>query len=112
MQSRERGWALRSPQMDIWKVKPYCQDPNESALVESHLHEGLTYINTVTGETRFSAPLDFRGGILADDMGLGKTLTVISLIASDKDAASGTLPVSITTNKSTLIVVRAPRKFY
>jgi hypothetical protein len=30
-----------------------------------------------------------RGGILADDMGLGKTLTVIALIASDRDPATG-----------------------
>lgn len=30
-------------------------------------------------------PPVWRGGILADEMGLGKTLSMIALIASDKD---------------------------
>jgi len=70
-------------------------------------------MNTVTSETEFSAPPEFRGGILADDMGLGKTLTAIALVASDRDTVSGDMPMWNTAAfelKSTLIVVRAPRK--
>jgi SNF2 family DNA or RNA helicase len=43
------------------------------------------FLNVVTDQETLSKPPVWRGGILADEMGLGKTLSMISLIASDKD---------------------------
>ncbi|KAI9766764.1 MAG: hypothetical protein M1839_004768 [Geoglossum umbratile] len=70
MLRRERGWALNSPQKDLWSVET---SPSGSRI----------YINNITQDTQGDAPSEFRGGILADYMGLGKTLSMISLIASD-----------------------------
>jgi hypothetical protein len=52
----------------------------------------------------------WRGGLLADEMGLGKTLSMIALIASDKDCtlSNDSLtghPTSGSSIPSTLIVV-------
>ncbi|EKG09538.1 SNF2-related protein [Macrophomina phaseolina MS6] len=44
------------------------------------------FVNRVTGGEQSAAPPQFRGGILADEMGLGKTLSMIALIASDRDS--------------------------
>lgn len=67
------------------------------------------YFNTVTEEQQSLPPPNFKGGILADQMGLGKTLSIIALIAQDKDEAKS--PMRFNTDKTvktTLIVVRAP----
>ncbi|KAJ4377260.1 hypothetical protein N0V83_000083 [Neocucurbitaria cava] len=44
-----------------------------------------TFMNLFTDEVQRNPDCDWRGGLLADDMGLGKTLSIIALIASDKD---------------------------
>ncbi|KAI9171188.1 SNF2 family DNA-dependent ATPase [Paramyrothecium foliicola] len=46
------------------------------------------YYNVITGHTQRVAPPETRGGILADMMGLGKTLSILSLVASTRDAAN------------------------
>ena len=45
------------------------------------------YVNTLTNFMTEKKPKPFRGGILADEMGLGKTLTLISLIATNRQDA-------------------------
>nr|KAH0541367.1 hypothetical protein FGG08_004131 [Glutinoglossum americanum] len=70
MLRRERGWEFRIPQKDLWSIGV---SPSGSRI----------YINNITQDTQYDAPIEFYGGILADYMGLGKTLSVISLIASD-----------------------------
>lgn len=44
-----------------------------------------SFLNLVTGEVQQIPMQVWRGGILADEMGLGKTLSIIALIASDKE---------------------------
>ncbi|KAI9710148.1 MAG: hypothetical protein M1820_002950 [Bogoriella megaspora] len=44
------------------------------------------YINSINGHESSEPPPAWSGGILADEMGLGKTLSMIALVASDKDA--------------------------
>ncbi|XP_028761472.1 putative SWI/SNF-related matrix-associated actin-dependent regulator of chromatin subfamily A member 3-like 1 isoform X2 [Neltuma alba] len=46
------------------------------------------FVNVLTNYHTNTRPEPLRGGILADDMGLGKTLTLLSLIALDKDSIS------------------------
>lgn len=46
------------------------------------------YVNVLTNFHTDVRPEPLRGGIFADDMGLGKTLTLLSLIASDKDPSA------------------------
>ena len=70
-------------------------------------------MNTITREYQDVAPTDFRGGVLADQMGLGKSLSVISLIASDKDSRFTSVEApraAPNSSNTTLLVVRAPRK--
>lgn len=43
------------------------------------------FVNVLTNYFTEIRPEPLRGGVLADDMGLGKTLTLLSLIALDKD---------------------------
>lgn len=75
------------------------------------------FVNCVTGNRQISPPKNFRGGLLADEMGLGKTLSMIALIASEKDPALQTgedYPTSMLPENyanCTLIVVPSPRKF-
>ena len=45
------------------------------------------YVHTLCNHTTQEKPKAMRGGMLADAMGLGKTLTVMALIAADKDVA-------------------------
>lgn len=71
MQERERGWNLTTGQ-DVWSLIDH-----ESDLV--------MYKNNVSGSEQLDQPFEFRGGLLADEMGLGKTLTVLSLVASDRE---------------------------
>ncbi|XP_057742952.1 putative SWI/SNF-related matrix-associated actin-dependent regulator of chromatin subfamily A member 3-like 1 isoform X3 [Arachis stenosperma] len=50
--------------------------------------EGGEFVNVLTNSSTCSKPEPLRGGILADEMGLGKTLTLLSLIALDKDSGA------------------------
>ncbi|KAK2802066.1 alpha-1,6-mannosyltransferase [Onygenales sp. PD_10] len=75
MLSRERGWDLEGEKSDLWSV---VRQPT-----------GISLRNNVTGKYQQQAPIQFRGGILADHMGLGKTLSMISLVVSDQDRATG-----------------------
>lgn len=72
-----------------------------------------SYTNALTGDRHHEPPEDFRGGVLADQMGLGKSLSTIALIACDKDHDRHQTLVSIVPNhvRTTLLVVRAPRKY-
>ena len=96
MSRREQGWNFRGAQDDLWRVE--------------HCHRnGLVYMNTVTGELQPEPPPDFRGGIIADQMGLGKSLSIIALIAQDRDQPDYYYESSSEVHvRSTLIVVRAP----
>ena len=49
------------------------------------------YVNVLTNYRTDKRPEPLRGGIFADDMGLGKTLTLLSLIALDKDRSACSL---------------------
>jgi SNF2 family DNA or RNA helicase len=71
MQQRERGWALRVGDRDIWEISDTTQ--------------GRYFINRVSNAHQQDPPQQFSGGIIADPMGLGKTLTMIALAASDLD---------------------------
>ncbi|KAF7803986.1 putative SWI/SNF-related matrix-associated actin-dependent regulator of chromatin subfamily A member 3-like 1 [Senna tora] len=46
------------------------------------------FVNILTNYSTDVRPEPLRGGIFADDMGLGKTLTLLSLIALDKDPSA------------------------
>ena len=71
---RERGWNFETDK-DIWSKS------KDSAGI-------VCYRNNITGHIQFEEPVDFKGGILADDMGLGKSLSIISLVAADRDSES------------------------
>jgi SNF2 family DNA or RNA helicase len=69
-----------------------------------------SYTNRITGRKQLESPQAWRGGILADEMGLGKTLSMIALVASDKDHATNSEEPSILQHvsqdvNSTIIVV-------
>ncbi|KAF4311501.1 SNF2-related protein [Botryosphaeria dothidea] len=72
MKRRERGLALFGPQKDIWMAEGKGSN--------------WRFLNCITGDEQCTAPPEFKGGILADEMGLGKTLSMIALVASDKDS--------------------------
>jgi SWI/SNF-related matrix-associated actin-dependent regulator of chromatin subfamily A3 len=123
---REQGWALESPNQDVWtkaghtgsgyglKLLPHSTDT-------SLLTELPRYINNVTGMRQSQPPPPFSGGIVADQMGLGKTLQMIALIASDFERAglNGVLSASSSNNSlkslpeiaSTLIIVPLSRAY-
>ncbi|KAH9881599.1 hypothetical protein IAQ61_000325 [Plenodomus lingam] len=72
LQRRERGLHPSKNEVGIWS---------------GEITRGnKTYVNILTGETQRDPRPDWRGGILADEMGLGKTLSVIALVAADRDA--------------------------
>lgn len=115
MQSREKGWAFQGPQPDIWKSQWRSQEQTRPGNAYGWSGGYCTYVNSVTEQTQDEEPPPFRGGIIADDMGLGKTLTAIALVASDKDVTKrGTItPRSCPLwSSTTLIIVRAPRKWF
>ncbi|XP_047318730.1 putative SWI/SNF-related matrix-associated actin-dependent regulator of chromatin subfamily A member 3-like 1 [Impatiens glandulifera] len=65
------------------------------------------YVNVLTNHQTRVRPHPLRGGILADDMGLGKTLTLLSLIAFDKQPTKSSrkkLKVEKQSLKTTLVV--------
>ncbi|KAJ6785626.1 hypothetical protein PWT90_00499 [Aphanocladium album] len=69
MLRRERGWALRGPEADMWSIFDNAN--------------GRFYINALSGSGSKEPPPPFCGGVIADPMGLGKTLTMIALAATD-----------------------------
>lgn len=111
MQRRERGWALQGLQSEIWRIQVLQPSSNVSRYGNEPFPRPLSYINNVTDELQDTPPEQFRGGIIADEMGLGKTLTMIALIASDKDSANTDVAMSSYMDielRTTLVVVRAP----
>ncbi|KAF2178931.1 hypothetical protein K469DRAFT_597911 [Zopfia rhizophila CBS 207.26] len=88
---RELGWSR------IWT-------PKTSALGTQ------VFVNTVTDQEQAGPPPIWKGGILADEMGLGKTLSIIALVASDKDldtenVCSSSYPTDRQVVATTLVVV-------
>ncbi|KAL2128220.1 hypothetical protein VTI74DRAFT_9476 [Chaetomium olivicolor] len=71
MLRRERGWAFRGNESDIWEY-----------LDAGH---GEYFLNRISGAHQVEEPPPFYGGIIADPMGLGKTLAMIALVATDLD---------------------------
>lgn len=66
----------------------------------------LRYCNNIVKSKDYSTPISFRGGILSDQMGLGKSLSMLALIANDKNrCGNATEP----RRYSTLIVVPPQR---
>ncbi|KAI9686270.1 MAG: hypothetical protein M1822_003926 [Bathelium mastoideum] len=63
----------------------------------------------ITDQKQANAPFSWKGGMLADEMGLGKTLTIIALIASDRNTGVQTDYTAASTHvesiDATLIVV-------
>ncbi|KAI4300913.1 hypothetical protein L6164_034239 [Bauhinia variegata] len=53
------------------------------------------YVNVLTNYQTDKRPEPLRGGIFADDMGLGKTLTLLSLVAFDKNPSAFTSSIDI-----------------
>jgi len=73
MLSRERGWMTTGLYKDLWEI-----DSSSATL----------YRNVVTGQQQSRPLAEFRGGLLTDAPGLGKTLSVIALIAANKNTSS------------------------
>ena len=113
MRRREQGWTFGGAS-DLWRVEPCpLHGRMYDTLIRTFCEEKLTrlhrYINTVTGEQQPEPPPDFRGGVIADQMGLGKSLSIIAMIARDKDDPfQCPLPPAEVSVPATLIVVRAP----
>ncbi|KAH9885563.1 SNF2 family N-terminal domain-containing protein [Xylariomycetidae sp. FL2044] len=69
---REQGWVFDGRSADIWQM------------VDSR--DDIYFVNTISNDYQIERPPEFYGGIIADPMGLGKTLTMISLIAIDRES--------------------------
>ncbi|PVI02266.1 hypothetical protein DM02DRAFT_670702 [Periconia macrospinosa] len=68
------------------------------------------FCNVITDKEQSSKPPLWRGGILADEMGLGKTLSMIALIATDKDVSINCVNMGLdrrsnVETQSTLVIV-------
>jgi SWI/SNF-related matrix-associated actin-dependent regulator of chromatin subfamily A3 len=68
------------------------------------------FINAMTKAVQTIPPPLWRGGLLADEMGLGKTLSMIALIAFDKELTAMSNAVlernpQATELRSTLVIV-------
>ncbi|GAW27260.1 putative SWI SNF-related matrix-associated actin-dependent regulator of chromatin subfamily A member 3-like 3 [Rosellinia necatrix] len=72
MLNREQGWGFNRGHADIWEI------------VDTG--SGRVFLNTISRLYQPEEPPNFFGGIIADPMGFGKTLTMISLVATDKEA--------------------------
>ncbi|OAL43119.1 hypothetical protein IQ07DRAFT_593302 [Pyrenochaeta sp. DS3sAY3a] len=75
---RERGLHPSEDGFGIWSRQ--CSEKSTS------------FTNIITNENRSGPDVLWRGGLIADEMGLGKTLSMIALIASDKDINPETSP--------------------
>ncbi|KAG7402421.1 putative SWI/SNF-related matrix-associated actin-dependent regulator of chromatin subfamily A member 3-like 1 [Fusarium oxysporum f. sp. rapae] len=91
MISRERGWNFGTPNADLWSLK------------QNNRQTSQEFVNNVSGASQYVSPPDFRGGILADSMGYGKTLSMIALIAHDRNVMTN--KPSVLDTKTTLVVV-------
>ena len=89
LQQRESGWNFDPRSGDFWDFRQTSQ--------------ATFFVNTISQTCQADEPPQFCGGIVADPMGLGKTLTMIALIAAQKDASY--LP-----GTPSLIIVPPPRK--
>ena len=69
----------------------------------THVPTRNSFVNNISQTSQSDEPPQFCGGIVADPMGLGKTLTMIALIAAEKQSS----PFASTPS---LILVPPPRK--
>ncbi|OIW15493.1 hypothetical protein TanjilG_32897 [Lupinus angustifolius] len=67
------------------------------------------YVNVLTNYKTNARPEPLRGGIFADDMGLGKTLTLLSLIAFDKEQSIGNTSHEVRDEGSSLSIKKGKR---
>ncbi|KAK3368855.1 SNF2 family N-terminal domain-containing protein [Lasiosphaeria ovina] len=77
LQQREAGWDFDPRSDDFWDFRQTSQEA------------------FITLTCYADAPPQFCGGIVADPMGLGKTLTMIALIAADKQSVPSSSPPSL-----------------
>ena len=85
---------------------------NATASASELLTPILRYINQVSGSRQSQCPAKFRGGILADHMGLGKTLSMIALIALEKEILITRRETTENFIGPTLLVVPSSRTSY
>ncbi|KAH6613604.1 SNF2 family N-terminal domain-containing protein [Chaetomium sp. MPI-SDFR-AT-0129] len=71
---REAGWDFDPRSADFWDF----QQTSQTAF----------FVNRISQIHQTDEPPEFCGGIVADPMGLGKTLTMIALIAAEKQSSS------------------------
>lgn len=75
-----------------------------------------SFLNRLAGTYQRDEPPPLQGGIIADPMGLGKTLTMIALVAADRDLGTNSASYNEFSNRTsrgpraTLIIVPPPRK--
>ena len=99
MMQRERGWATKSHQRDIWKE-------------ENDALGRVVYFNTVSGQRQFRPPKQFRGGLLTDAPGLGKSLSIIALIALTVENRGNIQHDESSSNTTLLIVPKTCKLFF
>jgi hypothetical protein len=113
MVRRELGWSFRED--DLWRTEQDQMGETLCDLISAAkilmLTSAFSYVHVATGEQQFEQPQEFRGGIIGDQMGLGKSLSIIALIARDKDDLGHNMLLDSRSDvQSTLIIVRAPRE--
>ena len=96
MIEREKGWALRKENGEIWTI-------------EKDQMGQTVHINHVSGQRQRRPPKEFRGGLLTDAPGLGKTLSIIALVAYEKSQQINSVE-STALVTATLLVVPKTRK--
>ncbi|KAI0114319.1 SNF2 family N-terminal domain-containing protein [Nemania sp. FL0031] len=100
MLDRERGWGFNRGHADIWEILD--------------TGSGRVFLNTISRHCQAEEPISFLGGIIADPMGFGKTLTMISLVATDRDTVemAGICMDDLETRKpetaATLVIIPPP----
>lgn len=125
MRRREQGWAFGSGGHDVWDaVDDYrglqyvYNSPclGTCTRANSDLSYYSSFLNRIDETYQREEPPPLRGGIIADPMGLGKTLTMIALVAAERDSGTGSGPSNDGGSstgcipRSTLIIVPPPRR--